>query len=36
VLRDGPPQFTTFKIAPNSRTPAEIVAHMADLPTWLI
>jgi hypothetical protein len=34
VLRDVPPQFAHFKIAPNARTPVEIVAHMADLMKW--
>ena len=34
VLRDTPPGFATFKIAPNSRTPVEIVAHMGDLMKW--
>ena len=31
VLPDVPPQFATFKIAPNAHTPVEIVAHLADL-----
>jgi hypothetical protein len=34
VLREVPPGFATFKIAPNSRTPVEIVAHMGDLMRW--
>jgi hypothetical protein len=34
VLREVPPNFATFRISPNSRTPVEIVAHMADLMRW--
>jgi hypothetical protein len=34
VLRDVPPQFATYKVAPNARTPVEIVAHLADLMKW--
>jgi len=34
VLREVPPGFATFRIAPNSRTPVEIVAHMGDLMRW--
>lgn len=34
VLRETPPDFATFRIAPGSRTPVEIVAHMGDLMRW--
>ena len=34
VLRDVPPQFATFKVAPHARTPVEIVAHLGDLMKW--
>ena len=34
VLRDIPPTFATFSIAPNARTPVQIVAHMGDLMKW--
>jgi hypothetical protein len=34
VLRDVPPDFATYRIAPNSRTPVEIVAHLGDLMKW--
>jgi hypothetical protein len=34
VLRDVPPSFATYRIAPNARTAVEIVAHMGDLMKW--
>ena len=34
ALRDAPPQFAGFSIAPGSRTPAQILAHMGDLLDW--
>ena len=34
VLRDVPSDFATFSIAPNARTPVQIVAHMGDLMRW--
>jgi hypothetical protein len=34
VLRDLPPDFSTFSIAPNARTAVQIVAHMGDLMKW--
>lgn len=34
VLRDVPPDFATYRIAPNSRSAVEIVAHMGDLMKW--
>jgi hypothetical protein len=34
ALRDAPPGFATFAIAPGSRTPGQILAHMGDLLDW--
>jgi hypothetical protein len=34
ILRDVPPSFASFSIAPNARRPVEIVAHMGDLMRW--
>jgi hypothetical protein len=34
VLREVPPTFATFRIAPNARTPVQVVAHLADLMEW--
>jgi hypothetical protein len=34
VLRDVPATFATFALTPTSRTPVQIVAHMADLMRW--
>jgi hypothetical protein len=34
VLRDVPPDFATYRVAPNARTAVEIVAHMGDLMRW--
>jgi hypothetical protein len=34
VLRGVPPVFAEMRLAPKSRSPLEIVAHMADLFTW--
>src|SRR4051812_25093029 len=34
VLRDVPPDFATYRIAPNARTAVEIVSHLADLMKW--
>jgi hypothetical protein len=36
VLRDVPPQFAEFSIGTATRTPVQIVAHMADLMTWAL
>ena len=33
-LRDAPSDFATFRIAPGSRTPGEILAHVCDLFDW--
>ncbi len=34
VLREAPAGFSTFRIAPTSRTPGEILAHLCDLLDW--
>jgi hypothetical protein len=34
VLRDVPPSFGSFTCGESTRTPARIVAHMADLMSW--
>jgi hypothetical protein len=34
VLRDAPPGFDTVTVGPATRSPVQIVAHMADLMTW--
>lgn len=34
ALRDAPEGFADYKATPSSRTPVEIVAHMADLFDW--
>jgi hypothetical protein len=34
VLRDVPPDFATFRVAPNARSAVEIVAHLGDLMRW--
>ena len=34
AFRDAPPDFATFRIAPGSRTPGEILAHLGDLIDW--
>jgi hypothetical protein len=34
VLRDAPPHFAGYPIAPGSRTPARILAHIGDLLDW--
>ena len=36
ALRDAPPTFAAFSVAPGSRTPAQIVAHMGDLLDWAL
>jgi hypothetical protein len=33
-LRDAPPEFATFRVAPGTRSPAEILAHVCDLLDW--
>lgn len=34
VLRTAPPGFAAFQVSPGTRTPLEIVAHLADLFAW--
>ena len=34
VLRGVPSDFANYRIAPNARTPVQIVAHMGDLMKW--
>jgi hypothetical protein len=34
ALRDAPPDFAGYRVGPTSRTPVEIVGHMADLIEW--
>jgi hypothetical protein len=34
ALRDAPSSFGEFRVAPGTRTPAEILAHMNDLLDW--
>jgi hypothetical protein len=36
AVRDVPPAFASFRIAPSSRTPVEIVAHIGDLLDWAL
>ncbi|HWE06555.1 MAG TPA: hypothetical protein VG274_07590 [Rhizomicrobium sp.] len=36
ALRDAPPDFADFRATAGCRTPAEIVAHMADLFDWAL
>lgn len=36
AVRDAPPQFASLAVAPGSRTPAQILAHMGDLFDWAL
>jgi hypothetical protein len=36
AVRDAPPTFALFRIAPASRTPVEILAHIGDLLDWAL
>jgi len=36
AVRGAPESFATFRAAPTSRTPAEIVAHLGDLFDWAL
>jgi hypothetical protein len=36
ALRGAPPHFADFTIAPGTRTPAHILAHMGDLFDWAL
>jgi len=34
AIRDAPADFGAFRVGPDTRTPVEIVGHMADLMEW--
>ena len=36
AIRDAPPTFASFRVAPVSRTPGEILAHIGDLLDWAL
>ena len=36
ALRDAPPHFGAFAVAPGSRAPGQILAHMGDLFDWAL
>jgi hypothetical protein len=36
AVRGAPPEFASFKAAPTSRTPGEILAHIGDLLDWAL
>jgi hypothetical protein len=36
VLREAPPGFATYRVAPTARSAVEILAHMGDLMKWAI
>jgi hypothetical protein len=36
ALRDAPPHFADFAVAPGTRTPVQILAHMGDLFDWAL
>jgi hypothetical protein len=36
AVRDAPPHFAAFAVAPGSRTPEQILAHMGDLFDWAL
>lgn len=36
VLRGAPPTFSSYSIAPGTRTPGQILAHMCDLFDWAL
>jgi hypothetical protein len=36
TLRDAPEDFAQFRVAPTTRTPAEILAHIGDLLDWAL
>jgi hypothetical protein len=36
AMRNAPPEFATYGAAPGGRTPAAILAHMADLFDWAL
>ena len=36
ALRDAPPEFTAFRVGPETRTPGQILAHICDLYDWAL
>jgi hypothetical protein len=36
ALRNASPEFATFRAGPQTRTPAEILAHLGDLLDWAV
>ena len=36
VIRDAPSHFSTYPVAPGSRTPVRILAHIGDLLDWAL
>jgi len=36
TFREAPPDFSSFRVKPESRTPVEIIAHMGDLFDWAL
>jgi hypothetical protein len=36
AVRGAPPEFAVFRAVPDSRTPAEILAHLGDLFDWAL
>ena len=36
AIRDAPASFAAFRVAPGTRTPAEILAHIGDLFDWAL
>jgi hypothetical protein len=36
TMRGAPASFATYKVAPSTRTPVEIVAHLGDLFDWAL
>ena len=36
AIRNPPPDFKDFRVAPDSRTPGEILAHIGDLLDWAL
>ena len=36
TLRGSPPEFAAFRVAPGTRSPAEILAHLGDLMDWAL
>jgi hypothetical protein len=36
ALRCAPPEFATFRAAPGTRTPSQILAHLGDLLDWAL